>query len=810
MAFKDTLSHLRSISSKILLDYCVGLEKEALRVDQHGYLSQIKHPKALGAPLTHPSISTDFSESQLELITPVFSDIKQATTYLSHLQKHVSARLKDELLWPLSMPCLLDDHIPIANYGSSTTAMEKHIYREGLSLRYGKKMQLISGVHVNFSFGQKLLKKLYNLKKSTLELKEFKNELYFHLCQNFLSESWFLSHLFGASPTFDKSYANLEDIKAYEGFATSLRMSPFGYCNKTKCPQKISFNSFDQYLSSLEHAINSPCKNFQKLGLIRNGKRVQLNANSLQIENEHYERIRPKPQNNTLTPLEALKQFGIEYLEIRSIDLNPYSPIGIEENQLHFLYLFFLYCALKENICQTELENSWDNQNLVSLEGLKPNLLLKTAKGPIPAQNWAKSIFKDLFALAKVLDKSQCKTSYEKIVEDQFKKIKDVKLCPAHLIALEKSHIELGLKLAKKHLSNLQQVNAIKKFDQELTKASKQSLIDLEELEDYQSKHLKGFEDLEQSTQLLIRTAFKQGINIKVLNRLENLIELEKDGQVELVKQATITRFDSYLTYHLLSNKHDTKTILSKTNINVPKSFYTDDKKQALLLAEHLTSDLVALKPSRANFGDGISFVRRSDKLGLKKAIDNAFKCDTHILIEEFIEGFEYRFLVINNKLVGVLRREPANVIGDGTASITELIKRKNQDKAFPKPLKEHIKPGPVEKAFLRAQGLDFQSILKKGQKIYLRRNSNVSTGGDAIECTKDIPKYFKNLAIEATKAIEAKICGIDMIIPNLKAKKYFILELNYNPNIAMHYYPYKGTPINPAIDVLKLLKLSG
>ena len=220
----------------------------------------------------------------------------------------------------------------------------------------------------------------------------------------------------------------------------------------------------------------------------------------------------------------------------------------------------------------------------------------------------------------------------------------------------------------------------------------------------------------------------------------------------------------------------------------------------------------IVIKPKSTNFGIGISiFKDGADEESIKKAFEIAFKHDNTVLIEEFIKGKEYRFLVIDDKVVGILHRVPANVKGDGIKSITELVEVKNQD-----PLRGYHYVTPLEKInldenaelFLKQQNKDFNYIPEKDEVVYLRENSNISTGGDSIDYTDDISEKFKTIAVNAAKAVNARICGVDMMLEDYSDENsnYAIIELNFNPAIHIHCYPYKGVERKIGVEVLKVL----
>src|SRR5258706_40729 len=277
---------LSTLSPQLLTQIRRGIEKESLRVRPDGALAMTPHPPALGSPLTHPHITTDFSESQLELITAAQPGIDDCLVELTRIHQFVYKHIGDGLLWCSSMPCNLpgDDQIPIGRYGRSNVGRMKTVYRAGLSHRYGRRMQTISGIHYNFS------------------LPEVGTEDYFSLIRNFRRHSWLPLYLFGASPAVCSSFVagrrhELQELRPgtlYLPYATSLRMGRLGYQDDTEAALCVSHNSLDSYAASLDEALSKPFPAYAKIGLKQNGEYRQLNTSLLQIENEFYGTVRPK------------------------------------------------------------------------------------------------------------------------------------------------------------------------------------------------------------------------------------------------------------------------------------------------------------------------------------------------------------------------------------------------------------------------------------------------------------------------------------------------------------------------------------
>ncbi|WPM84243.1 glutamate--cysteine ligase [Apirhabdus apintestini] len=397
-----------------------GLERETLRVTKEGHLATTGHPQSLGAALTHKWITTDFAEALLEFITPVDGDVDHMLAFLRDLHRHTARELGDERMWPLSMPCFIDDgqRIELAQYGRSNIGRMKTLYREGLKNRYGALMQTISGVHYNFS----LPLSFWQARCGVSDAESGKAAIsdgYFRLIRNYYRFGWVIPYLFGASPAICSSFlqgnpSSLPFEKTecgmyYLPYATSLRLSDLGYTNKSQSQLGITFNNLDTYVAGLKRAIHTPSEEFAALGLHKDGKALQLNTNVLQIENELYAPIRPKRVTHSgETPSDALLRGGVEYIEVRSLDINPFSPIGVDAQQVRFLDLFMIWCALAQapEMSSAELQCTRVNWNRVILEGRKPGLTLgiscETAQYPLSTVG--KNLFRDLRRVAETLD----------------------------------------------------------------------------------------------------------------------------------------------------------------------------------------------------------------------------------------------------------------------------------------------------------------------------------------------------------------------------------------------------------------------
>ena len=392
-----------------------GIEKESLRVSQ-STISSKPHQESMGSPLCHRHITTDFSEAQLELITPPLMDKKTGLIFLENIHHFVSHKIEDEIMWPLSMPPFIqsDEDIPVASYGSSNLALFKTAYRNGLSHRYGRTMQAISGIHFNYSLPEQIWKSsLFGPEKAVS--KKLRANIYFRTLRNLHRMNWLILYFFGASPIVAKNFLSnkhkgfqkLDNHAYYLPFATSLRMSDLGYQNINQSKVAISLNSLPEYIFDLKQATATKCDDFQKIDQETAEKYPQINSNILQIEDEYYAVSRPKSSsvsNRRLTT--KLANTGVDYIEVRSLDINPFQRIGIDLDTVHFLEVFFIYCTLNPSppIKNGEIEEIKQNDLLVATRGREPGLNLSNKGTKISLKNWANQILDEMMSIAGLLD----------------------------------------------------------------------------------------------------------------------------------------------------------------------------------------------------------------------------------------------------------------------------------------------------------------------------------------------------------------------------------------------------------------------
>ena len=425
-----------------------GIEKESLRVAPDGALAQTAHPAALGSPLTHPHITTDFSEAQLELITGVHGSADAALAELFDIHAYVHASVDREMLWAASMPCLLDreDDIPIARFGTSNVGRSKTVYRIGLSHRYGRRMQAISGIHYNFSLPPALWPALAASRGESAN-QDFVTRAYLGLIRNFRRCSWLLIYLFGASPAVCKSFVagvdsglqSLDEGTFYLPHATSLRMGGLGYQSAAQSSLHVSFNSLEQYAASMRPALTTPYPAYEAIGLRaergdEEDEYRQLSTALLQIENEFYGVIRPKRRTRTgERPLTALHERGVEYVEVRSLDLDPFQPLGIDAASCRFLDVFLLRCLLEESPPEGAEESAAvaANQLAVVERGRLAGLTLACGGGEAPLAAWAEDILDACGRVAQTIDEAAGNDLHSAAVALQRRKVANAELTPS-------------------------------------------------------------------------------------------------------------------------------------------------------------------------------------------------------------------------------------------------------------------------------------------------------------------------------------------------------------------------------------------
>jgi glutamate--cysteine ligase len=445
-----------------------GVEKESLRVMPDGSLARTAHPRLLGSALTNEHITTDYSEALIELVTPAFVHSWELLQYLLDLHQFVYRHLGEELLWATSMPCAIarDEDIPLAQFGSSHVGRMKTVYRNGLGLRYGRMMQAISGVHFNYSFPLPFWEAWAAVRAASAHDAAFVSASYFDLLRNYRRYGWLVLYLFGVSPVVCKSFlrgrpAGLTDFgpgTAFEPYATSLRMSDVGYRNRNQAGLAVSVNSLDEYVRDLTRAITTPHPPYEALGVLVNGEYRQLNANILQIENEYYSFIRPKRvARSGERPTKALRRAGVEYVEVRALDVSAFDPVGVNQNKLRFLEAFLALCLMKDSPPIEAAEHAALDENhlRVARRGREPGLTLSREGRAVPMLEWARELLDSMSGICDVLDRGDATRPYSQALATQSAKVEDVALTPSARMMAEltagESFFDLALRMSATH-----------------------------------------------------------------------------------------------------------------------------------------------------------------------------------------------------------------------------------------------------------------------------------------------------------------------------------------------------------------------
>ncbi len=501
---EQRLSYLiNSNQQKLLKGGLIGLEKEALRVSPQGSIAQTPHPAALGSALTHPWITTDFSEALIEFITPPLGAYGELLSFLRDTQAYVYSRLEEELLWGTSMPCILagESSIPIAQYGCSNAGTMKHVYRRGLGYRYGRVMQAIAGVHFNYSVNEALWPVLQAMEGNNWLFQDFVSAAYMSMIRNLQRFGWLIPYLFGTSPAVCTSYLGdrptgmerFDDSTYYYPYATSLRMGDIGYQNNKELEVgfKACYHSINDYIASLTRAIETPCPRYEAIGVVVDGEYRQLNANVLQIENEYYSTVRPKQiPNNNEKPTLALWDRGIQYVELRSLDVNAYDPLGINDQQLRFLEAFMVFCLFHRSphISNYEIKEIDRNLSLTARQGREPSLKLQRQGRNISLKDWATEICDAMQGFCEALDTDEIGSPYCNVLEQQREAIQDSDRTPSSIMLAEmatskESFHEFAQRLSKQHHQYFQKIRLSDEKLRFFTQAAQQSAEKQREME---------------------------------------------------------------------------------------------------------------------------------------------------------------------------------------------------------------------------------------------------------------------------------------------------------------------------------------
>ena len=729
----------------------VGIERETLRIKDNGTIARTPHSDKWGDRSYHPYIQTDFAESQLEFITPPKSNSQEIMAYLKAIHQIVATSNQEnqELLWPYSTPPIIPDE---TEFKVAQLSDQKAIdYREHLAQYYGYDVQLLSGIHYNFQINPSIIEGKISKDANLISVS---NKIYTKLGRNYLRYRWILTYLLGASPFVPKNYSTKLYGQPHHQPMRSIRQSRFGYMNDPSFT--IRYDSFENFVNDLESAV-------------KNGH--------LSEEKELYADVRFKDKKPTRSMIES----GIKYIELRNFDINPYAPYGIQQEDIDFVKLFIITLILLPDVYSQEevVQGNKLNQAIAEADPLSDH----------NQDNEAGWFFQEMKYITQILDQ-ELGSNYVELVTKKEQALNQVESTLAGRLAKEvnnhKEMVKHGMDLALRH----QEVYLDKAYN------------------------LHGFEDLEISSQDLIKEAIRLGLDVKIMDRKENLIQLSHGEHQEIIRQANMTAYDSLISYYIMENKVATKDILSQAGIPTPYSQNFSNYSLAAAYYPSIKTKPIVIKPKSTNYGLGITiFTQPPSQDAYQEALKVAFKEDTSVLVEEFIEGTEYRFYVQGDDVKAVCQRQPAHVIGDGVHTIDQLIDQENKH-----PLRgpKHLAPmtlidkGDVERLELKNQGFSFESIPEKDQVVYLRRNSNVSTGGISIDETGRIHPSYKEIAVKAAQALGAFFCGVDILIQDASQpankESYGIIEANFNPAMMIHRFVGKGQERYLAYELIKTL----
>jgi glutamate--cysteine ligase/gamma-glutamylcysteine synthetase len=732
-----------------------GFEKESQRVHADGSIVTTPHPKSFGSRSYHPYIQTDFAESQLELITPPNKKVEDSLRWLSAIHEVVLRSLPDdEYIFPLSMPAGLPpaEKIKVAQLDDPADVA----YREHLVKSYGTYKQMVSGIHYNFQLDADLIQTLFKAQSEYQSAVEFQNDLYLKMAKNFLRYQWILLYLLSATPIVDKNYFKdgISPLKPNQ-YVRSLRSSQYGYVNAPEII--VSYDSVEKYVETLEH-------------WVAEGKLI--------AEKEFYSNVRLRGAKKAREFLDN----GIQYLEFRLFDLNPFEPYGINLEDAKFIHHFILLMIwMDETADQQAVELGKSRLAEVAWEDPRSQTAYRAEGEAILNQ------------LLIMLEQIGAEDEIARIVKDKL----------AQFIEPEKT-------LCGRLVNAIEHAGGYQRLGAELALRNKQQAFE-------RFYALSAFDNMELSTQALLFDLIQKGIKTEILDENDQFLCLQHGEHIEYVKNGNMTSHDSYISPLIMENKVVTKKVLAKVGFNVPQSVEFTSLEQAVASYPLFEGRAVVIKPKSTNYGLGISIfqqgVHNCDDFA--KAVEIAFREDKEIMVEDYLVGTEYRFFVLGEETLAVLLRVPANVVGDGVHTVAQLVATKNdhplRGDGSRTPLKK-IALGDIEQLQLKEQGLTVDSIPAKDQLVQLRANSNISTGGDSIDMTDEMHDSYKRLAVGITKAMGAAVCGVDLIIPNLKKpaeaslSSWGVIEANFNPMMMMHIFPYAGKSRRLTQNVIKML----
>lgn len=583
------------------------------------------------------------------------------------------------------------------------------------------------------------------------------NDMYMKLSRQFIRYQWVLVYLFGSAVYTPEAY--FKENEKPTDFVRSLRMSRYGYVNPSHIV--VPYTSIEDYAKAI-------------MGYIKSGDLIS--------EKEFYSSVRFRGQQSVAD----FNEKGIKYVEFRLFDINPFSPIGITHDDARFIQLFILLMLWLDE--ENNVESVSIGQDMSEVIALQ-HPLQKT-----PYLQEGKKLFQALIELIEICHFSQ----------------DDKRIVLERLQWLENPSQTIGGRLVQKEKDSL--------FEFGLSKAIEYKLQMMK-----RPFGIQSFSHMELSTQALMEDAMINGLTIEVLDDKDQFLKLSHQNHEEYVKNGNMTQLDNYISPLMMANKVVTKKVLDKAGFHVPASVEVQTISQAEQVYPLIANKAIVIKPKSTNFGIGITIFKEPhfSKNGFLQAVELALREDVDVMIEDYISGTEYRFFVIGDETKAVLLRVGAHVIGDGVHTIAQLVEMKNNNPlrgdGSKTPLKK-ITIGEIELLQLKEQGYTLDTIVEKGVEVHLRANSNISTGGDSIDMTDDMHPSYKKIAVGIAKAMFAKVCGVDLIIPDYTKDAfgnvsetpngyyYGVIEANFNPMMMMHIYPAVGQSRRLTLPILQLL----
>ncbi len=537
-------------------------------------------------------------------------------------------------------------------------------------------------------------------------------------------------------------------------------------------PRKYEENGYENKCS-IRNSYKEGFKNLNLSPISYNDKKSHIESIEKNIKDgnisaisELYVPIRIK--NAGKNNINKLKSSPIDHIELRVFDLDPFDKCSISLEQMDFIVAFLFCCLLSDE------NNNYDiDYRKVAEDGINEEQRL--------------IIVNEIKAIQKINKKYSLGfgQSISKVEDQFYSRINTAQ--KINKIINEKGYIKGLIDLAKDYRDSAEKFKYSIKYKNNIVSSV---------------------------TATLIKDAIIQGIDYNFIDfkDYDSLIEFSNGTKSEYIIGATRTSKDNLIITYITDDKFFAKELMKENNIRVPNGTMIskkNNKSELQKVFNEYVNKRVVVKPRNTNSGTGITVFSKPASLNqLKEAVKYAFKFDAYVLLEEYIEGNEYRFIVINGKCINVALRRSARVVGNGNNTIKELISMKNHED-WHILLKTKIKIDVPLKQCLKQKKLTLDYIPKKGEIIYLRENSNCSTGGESINVTNKVPEYFKKSAEKASKIFKAHICGVDMIINDLSKNNYAVLEVNNDPGYDINEWPYEGEDSKIGIEILKMLKLT-